>query len=119
MQWYYKGGLICGLLWAAGRALGMAGEDQRQLDINFLFGFMLTVGGWSAVFLIVDMVLRATGLRKGAAGIDLAPSGGVTAAPDATPVDSPATARPTTPIADPDAQAPEPAANRPRRRSGR
>ena len=62
MDWYYKGGLIVGLIWAAARALGAYGEAARDLDINFLFGFLLTTGGWSAVFLVVDWVGKFLGL---------------------------------------------------------
>ena len=99
MQWYYKGGLICGLLWGIGRALGMAGDAQRQVDVNFLFGLMLTIGGWSMVFLVVDMGLRALGLRKGAPAIDLAPSGGVLAETDTPAAGSAGSASVTPPAA--------------------
>lgn len=44
---------------------------------------MLTVGGWSAVFLVVDWVLRATGLRKVPAAVTGSPAGG--SAPGAEP----------------------------------
>jgi hypothetical protein len=97
VQWYYKAGLILGLIWAAARALGAAGEAQRDLDIGFLFGFMLTVGGWSAVFLIVDVVLRATGLRKVPRDTEPAPSSAATdpttAAPHQKPPDATAKRR--------------------------
>jgi hypothetical protein len=63
VDWYYKAGLIVGLLWAAARALGAYGESARELDIAFLFGFLLTTGGWAAVFLVVDWVARFLGLR--------------------------------------------------------
>jgi hypothetical protein len=63
VDWYYKAGLIVGLIWAAARALGAYGESARELDINFLFGFLLTTGGWAAVFLVVDWVARFLGLR--------------------------------------------------------
>lgn len=45
MDWYYKAALIVGLIWATGRALGIYGEAARELDIGFLFEFMLTIGG--------------------------------------------------------------------------
>jgi len=64
MDWYYKAGLAVGLIWATARALGAYGEASRELDINFLFGFMLTTGGWSAVFLIADRVAKALGWRR-------------------------------------------------------
>ena len=63
MDWYYKAGLIFGLIWATGRALGVYGEANRELDINFLFGFMVTTGGWAAVFLVVDRIAKFLGWR--------------------------------------------------------
>ena len=45
MDWYYKAALIVGLIWSTGRALGIYGEAARELDIGFLFEFMLTIGG--------------------------------------------------------------------------
>ena len=44
MDWYFKGGLIVGLIWGAARALGVYGEQARDLDINFVYGFLLTTG---------------------------------------------------------------------------
>ncbi len=119
MQWYYKGGLICGLLWGIGRALGMAGDAQRQVDVNFLFGLMLTIGGWSMVFLVVDMGLRALGLRKGAPAIDLAPSGGVLADTDPPSAEPPANASVTPSATVSAGDASKPPGPRPRRRNRR
>ncbi len=64
MDWYYKGGLIVGLIWGALRALGVYGEASRDLDLNFLFAFLLTTGGWSAVFLVVDRVAKFFGWKR-------------------------------------------------------
>ena len=64
VDWYYKGGLIVGLIWAAARALGAYGEAARDLDINFLFGFLLTTGGWAAVFLVTDRVAKFLGWKR-------------------------------------------------------
>jgi len=70
VRWYYKAGLIVGLIWATARVLGAYGEASRELDLAFLFGFMLTIGGWSAAFLVVDWVGRAVGLIKPRAEVD-------------------------------------------------
>jgi len=64
VDWYYKGALIVGLLWATARVLGAYGEAARELDIGFLFGFMLTTGGWAAVFLVIDRVAKFLGWRR-------------------------------------------------------
>ena len=64
VDWYYKAALVVGLIWATARALGVYGDAARDLDIGFLFGFMLTVGGWAAVFLIVDRVAKFLGWRR-------------------------------------------------------
>ncbi len=65
MDWYYKAALIVALIWGAARALGAYGEAARELDISFLYGFLLTLGGWGLVFLIVDRVAKALGWRRG------------------------------------------------------
>ena len=64
MDWYYKAALIVGLIWATARVLGAYGEAARELDINFLYGFLLTMGGWGMVFLIIDRVAKALGWRR-------------------------------------------------------
>ena len=64
MDWYYKAALVIGLIWATARVLGAYGESSRELDINFLFGFMLTIGGWAAALLIADKVAKALGWRR-------------------------------------------------------
>jgi len=64
MRWYYKSGLAIGLVWSLARVLGAYGEAARELDIAFLMGFMLTVGGWSAAFLVVDWIARAIGFPR-------------------------------------------------------
>ena len=72
VDWYYKGGLIVGLIWATVRVLGAYGESARELDINFLFGFLLTTGGWAAVFLVIDRVVKFLGWKRSAAVPDAA-----------------------------------------------
>ena len=64
MDWYYKAGLAVGLIWAGARVLGAYGEPAREMDINFLFGFLLTTGGWGALFLVIDRVAKALGWRR-------------------------------------------------------
>ncbi len=66
MDWYYKAGLGVGLIWATARVLGAYGDSARELDISFLFGFLLTTGGWAAVFLIVDRVAKFLGWKRNA-----------------------------------------------------
>ena len=64
MDWYYEGGLIVGLIWGAARALGAYGEQARDLDINFLYGFLLTTGGWAAVFFVIDRIAKFLGWKR-------------------------------------------------------
>jgi len=64
MDWYWKAALIVALIWGAARALGVYGEAARELDIGFVYGFLLTLGGWGAVFFIIDRVARAFGWRR-------------------------------------------------------
>jgi hypothetical protein len=64
VDWYYKAALVVGLIWATARALGAYGEAARELDIEFLFRFMLTTGGWAAAFLVTDRVAKALGWRR-------------------------------------------------------
>lgn len=64
VDWYYKAALAVGLIWATARVMGAYGESARDLDINFLFGFLLTTGGWAAVFLVIDRVAKFLGWRR-------------------------------------------------------
>jgi hypothetical protein len=64
VDWYYRAGLVVGLIWATARVLGAYGEAARELDINFVFGFLLTTGGWAALFLVIDRVAKFLGWRR-------------------------------------------------------
>jgi len=64
VRWYFKAGLIVAFVWATGRVLGVYGEASRDLDLNFLFAFLLTLGGWSSVFYVVDWIVRGVGLIR-------------------------------------------------------
>jgi hypothetical protein len=64
VRWYYKAGLIVAMVWATARVLGAYGEASRDLDLSFFFAFMLTLGGWSALFLVIDWIGRAVGLIR-------------------------------------------------------
>lgn len=64
MDWYWKAALAVSLIWAAARALGIYGEAARDLDLSFLFAYLLTLGGWGAVFLIVDRVAKFLGWKR-------------------------------------------------------
>jgi hypothetical protein len=64
VRWYYKAGLIVAMIWATARVLGAYGEASRDLDLSFFFAFMLTLGGWSALFLVIDWIGRAVGLIR-------------------------------------------------------
>ena len=64
MDWYYKAALVVAVIWGTARALGVYGETSRDLDFNFLIGFMFTLGGWAAVFLIADRVAKFLGWKR-------------------------------------------------------
>jgi hypothetical protein len=88
MDWYYKGGLLVGLVWATARVLGAYGEQARDLDINFLFGFLLTTGGWAAVFLVIDRVAKFLGWKR----VAVSPAGAEVSPAPAPPPSRPASA---------------------------
>ena len=94
MDWYYKAGLGVGLIWAMARVLGAYGDAARELDIAFLFGFLLTTGGWAAVFLIIDRVAKFLGWKRVARSPETAVEGSSTAQGD-VPSPSPNKALPT------------------------
>jgi len=94
VDWYYKGALIVGLIWATARVLGAYGEPARELDINFLFGFLLTTGGWAAVFLIIDRVAKFLGWKRPPPATEMAEAAtarGIESPPLPTPVERSAT----------------------------
>ena len=64
MHWYYKAGIAIGLLWGTLRALGVYGEDLRDVDLRFVYGFLATTGSFAGVFLIIDRVAKALGWRR-------------------------------------------------------
>jgi hypothetical protein len=64
VDWYYKAAIVVSLIWATARALGIYGEQSRDLDLAFLFGFMVTLGGWAAVFMIIDRVAKFLGWKR-------------------------------------------------------
>jgi hypothetical protein len=64
MDWYYKAALVVALIWGAARALGVYGEQARDLDLSFLIGFMFTLGGWAAIFLIADRIAKFLGWKR-------------------------------------------------------
>jgi hypothetical protein len=86
--------LIVGLIWATARVLGAYGEAARELDINFLFGFLLTTGGWAAVFLIIDRVAKFLGWKRPPPATEVAEAAtarGMESPPSLTTVERPAT----------------------------
>ena len=91
VDWYYKGGLIVGLVWGAARALGAYGEQARDLDINFVYGFLLTTGGWAAVFFVIDRVAKFLGWKR--------PTPSAEASDEAVAPEPPAAPQPTKPAA--------------------
>jgi hypothetical protein len=64
VDWYYKAAIVVALIWGVARALGVYGEAARDLDLGFITSFMLTLGGWAAVFLIIDRVAKFLGWRR-------------------------------------------------------
>jgi hypothetical protein len=61
------------------------GEAARELDIAFLFGFLLTTGGWAAVFLIIDRVAKFLGWKRGTPTSQAATADRAADTPVATP----------------------------------
>jgi hypothetical protein len=106
VDWYYKAAIVVALIWATARALGVYGEASRELDLSFLISFMLTMGGWAAVFLIVDRVAKFLGWKREATVAD--------AVGPAEPISSP-----TVPTAAASAPTPSKATRRTARRSRR
>jgi hypothetical protein len=113
VDWYYKAAIVIALLWGAGRALGVYGEASRDLDLNFLTGFLLTMGGWAAVFYVIDRIAKFLGWKRQPADA-ASPAGGPT--PPAADVESTTVARPT---AAAPSQATPPRSSGPTRRTGR
>jgi len=70
VDWYYKAAIVVALLWGTGRALGVYGESARDLDLNFLTGFLLTLGGWAAVFYVIDRTAKFLGWRRQPATVE-------------------------------------------------
>jgi hypothetical protein len=64
VDWYYKAALVIAVIWGTARALGVYGEASRDLDLNFLIGFMFTLGGWAVVFLIADRIAKFLGWKR-------------------------------------------------------
>jgi hypothetical protein len=64
MDWYWKAALAIAVAWGVARALGVYGEAARELDLSFVYGFLLTLGGWGAVFYVIDRVAKFLGWRR-------------------------------------------------------
>jgi hypothetical protein len=121
VDWYFKGGLIVGLIWGAARALGAYGEASRDLDITFVYGFLLTTGGWAALFFVIDRVAKFLGWKRPAPATVTGPSGDAASSPVATAsASTPASAAPADDAA-PRSAVPKPAdaRDRPRRTARR
>jgi len=64
VDWYFKTALAVAIAWGVGRSLGVYGEAARELDFAFLYGFLLTLGGWGAVFFVIDRIAKFLGWKR-------------------------------------------------------
>ena len=64
MDWYWKAAIGIAIAWGVARALGVYGEAARELDLSFVYGFLLTLGGWGAVFYVIDRVAKLLGWKR-------------------------------------------------------
>jgi hypothetical protein len=64
MDWYFKAAIAVAVAWGIARSLGVYGEAARELDLSFVYGFLLTLGGWGAVFYVIDRVAKFLGWRR-------------------------------------------------------
>ncbi len=92
MDWYWKAALIVSLIWGAARALGVYGQAERDLDLSFLFAFLLSLGGWGAVFYVSDRVAKFLGWKRPTPNGETTPAAVAPAAGATSPVTPSATA---------------------------
>jgi hypothetical protein len=64
VDWYWKAAGLVAIAWGVARALGVYGEAERELDLPFLYGFLLTLGGWGAVFFVIDRIAKFVGWNR-------------------------------------------------------
>jgi hypothetical protein len=85
VDWYFKAALGVAIIWGVARSLGAYGDAARDLDLNFLYGFLLTLGGWGALFYVIDRVARFLGWRRTSAADEAEPTPNSTTATSSQP----------------------------------